>query len=144
MSRLTTMLVLSFIVLLTAGTVVYAQATEAPVGNGTAPATGNTTTGDASDWHDQMHEVCVNGSELTPEQREEHLQNMEQHMEDGTWQQHMGDGTWEEHHGEGGPMGAGNWEEMRQKMDEHMGDGTWEEHHGNAGSNGSSGMGMQS
>lgn len=138
MSKLGTILVLSFIVLLAAGTVVYAQAMDTPGSHMPNVSQGG------SDWENEMIDYCLNGSSFTPEQRTRIEQTMRNYMENADWDEMW---QWMEqngvHMGENSPMNAENWDEMWQWMDEHMGDGNWQNHpgcgYGNSEGNGDAG-----
>lgn len=138
MSRLTSILILSFVVLLATGTVIYAQAADNDTQN-------QGVSGNEGAWHNDMFDYCLSNSDLTPEQRDQLEQNMRNHMENGNWDemwQWMEQNGWQNHMGDNNPMNAGNWDEMWQQMDEHMGDGTWQNHVGYGHGNGQDDTGV--
>lgn len=127
MTKIIAIAVIAATILLAGTAVVYAQTTsETPLQH--MPMWGNTD-GTNGNYYDEMLDYCVTASG-TAENAQEHYQQMEEHMQDGTWQDHMGDGTYQDHMGEGTHqehMGDGTHQE-------HMGDGTWQDHHGTTGS----------
>ncbi|GBE57823.1 hypothetical protein BMS3Abin01_00749 [bacterium BMS3Abin01] len=127
MTKAIAITILSVVVLLAGAAVVLAQTTQGTTPDyGGMPMWGGETTGSGiTEGVTDISEVCGN-------QTQEHRQNMEQHMQDGTMEQHMQDGTMEQHHGADGTghMSDQTREDMQQTMNEHMGDGTYQDHMG--------------
>lgn len=127
MTKVIAISVIALTILLAGTAVVYAQAAD-DTALRQMPMWGETTGTDgaaATSNFDEMVEVCLTASGIDPAQAQEHMQNMEEHMSDGTMEEHMQDGTCEENMGN-----MGNREEVQQQMEEHMADGTYEDHMG--------------
>jgi hypothetical protein len=122
MSRLTTILILSFMFLFAAGAVIYAQATDTPGGTVNNPGAWMHGSYYMGNQFDTMLDVCLSNSDLTPEQRDQLRQQMQDYMQSGDWQDHMGGY---------GPTSNG-WEDMQQRMEEHMG-WSWQDNNTQSG-----------
>ncbi len=145
MFRIIIITALAVLLLLSGTAAVYAQTTASPA----LARMHQFDKGTFTESVQEMQEVCLTQgglSGLTEEQKQEHLDTMQQHMQDGTMQQHMQDGTMQQHMTDGTcqqHIEDGTMEEMHQDMNSQTGNGSMQEHMGGSpsGTSGPTGNG---